>query len=61
MASDQWTPDDVQKVLTNPMYCLSDPPIISEGQWIAANAQMIRELGPEDYLRKLLDTLKESR
>lgn len=56
----EWTPDDVRKVLVNPANCLSKPPVISEGQWIEANARLIRELGPETYLRQLLDTVKES-
>jgi hypothetical protein len=59
MAKSDWTSDEVSKVLTNPMYCLSTPPIISEGQWIEANARLIREMGPEAYLRQLLDTIKE--
>ena len=54
-----WTSEDVRKVLANPMYCLSTPPVISEGQWIEANARLIRELGPEAYLRQLLDTMKQ--
>jgi hypothetical protein len=41
------------------MYCLSNPPVISEGQWIEANAKLIRDLGPEVYLRQLLDSIKE--
>jgi hypothetical protein len=42
-----------------PMYCLSTPPVISEGQWIEANAKLIRQFGPEVYLRQLLDTMKQ--
>ena len=59
MPNYDWTSEDVRKVLANPMYCLSTPPVISEGQWIEANARLIRELGPEAYLRQLLDTMKE--
>ena len=59
MPSDDWNSDDVRKVLINPMYCLSTPPVISEGQSIEANAKLIRELGPEVYLRQLLDTMKQ--
>jgi len=59
MPSDDWNSDGVRKVLINPMYCLSTPPVISEGQWIAANAKLIRGLGPEAYLRQLLDTMKQ--
>lgn len=59
MLQDEWTPEDVRRVLLNPRYCLSTPPVISEGQWIEANAKLIRELGPEVYLRQLLDIIKE--
>jgi hypothetical protein len=59
MANSEWASEDVRKVLINPMYCLSTPPVVSEGQWIEANARLIRELGPETYLRQLLDTIKE--
>jgi hypothetical protein len=59
MPSDDWNADDVRKVLVNPMYRLSTPPAISEGQWIVANAKLIRQLGPEVYLRQLLDTMKQ--
>jgi hypothetical protein len=47
MPNDKWTSENVRKVLANPMYCLSNPPVISEGQWIEANAKLIRDLGPE--------------
>ena len=59
MPNREWSSEDVRKVLINPMYCLSTPPVIGEGQWIEANARLIRELGPETYLRQLLDTIKE--
>jgi hypothetical protein len=49
----------MSKVLGNPMGCLSTPPVISEGKWIEANARLIREMGPEAYLRQLLNMLKE--
>jgi hypothetical protein len=53
-----WTPDDVQKMLMNPMYCLSEPPVVSEAQWIQAGVRIIEQIGPEKYLRALLDILK---
>ncbi|AXC09707.1 hypothetical protein ACPOL_0324 [Acidisarcina polymorpha] len=59
MPKNDWTSEDVRNILLNPKYCLSTPPVISEGQWIEANARLIRELGPEIYLRQLLDTMKE--
>jgi hypothetical protein len=58
MQSDDWNSDEAQKALTNPMYSLSTPPVISEGQWVEAIARLSRELGPEAYLRQLLDTMK---
>jgi hypothetical protein len=54
-----WTPDDVRKLLMNPMYCLSEPPVVSEAQWIQAGVRLIGEIGPEKYLRALLDILKD--
>jgi hypothetical protein len=60
MPSDEWNDDDVRKVLINPMYCLSTPPVISEGQCIEANAKLIHRLGPEVYLRELLDTMLDT-
>jgi hypothetical protein len=58
MAAD-WNENRVRRVLLNPGHCLGKAPAISEGQWIEANAKLIRELGPEAYLRQLLDVLKE--
>jgi hypothetical protein len=58
MPNRELSSEDVRKFLINPMYCLSTPPVIGERQWIEANARLIRELGPETYLRQLLDTIK---
>ena len=58
MADSTWTSEDLQKTLVNPYYCLSEPPVISEAQWIKASAQIIAEVGPENFLRALLDVLK---
>lgn len=33
-------------------------PLISEDDWIRANVGLIKELGPEAYLRNLLSILK---
>ncbi|MEV0430560.1 hypothetical protein [Micromonospora sp. NPDC050495] len=53
-------------MIGNPFYAVNiDPdlaiahdPIISEEEWVAANARLIDELGPEPYLRNLLAVLK---
>lgn len=55
-----WTPDDVQKILVNPIYCLAQPPVISEEQWITAGTRLIAEIGSENYLRALVAALKAS-
>jgi hypothetical protein len=47
-----WTPDHVQKVLMNPMCCLSEPPVVSEAQWIQDGVRLIGEIGPQNYLRR---------
>ena len=31
---------------------------IGEAEWIEANKQLLKELGPDAYLRRLLDVLK---
>ena len=41
-----------------PLYCLSEPPIVSENEWIKANAKMIRQMGEEIYLDTLLSVLR---
>ncbi len=42
MPSEDWNSKDERKDLINPIYCLSTPPVISERQWIEANAKPIR-------------------
>ena len=50
---------DIRDVLVNPYLCLSQPPTISEGQWIEANVELIATMGSAAYLRLLLDSLKK--
>src|SRR5262245_3943646 len=62
----QWTVDDVQRLVANPFYAitvhpmLSTPhePMYSREQWIAMNTRLITDLGPERYLRVLLEVLE---
>ena len=64
--SDERTPADISAMIVNPFYAIEfdstlavrHDPIISEDQWIAANVQLINELGSEPYLRNLLAILK---
>lgn len=54
-------------MLANPFYAIEiapslgapHDPLVPEDQWIAANVQTINEVGPEQWLRDLLDALKE--
>lgn len=57
-----WKPDDVLKILVNPIYTGMGPypSIITEEVWIQANIKAIKELGAEVYLHALLDVLHES-
>jgi hypothetical protein len=59
--------EDFQKACTDPMYCLKKvdelytqnrEPLVSEKYWINTNVNLINEMGPEKWLRLLLDNLK---
>jgi hypothetical protein len=55
--------DDVKEILVNPIYAGLPPlypPLVPEEQWIKVSARLIRELGPEAYLRAMLAALRES-
>jgi len=64
--SRDWTLADVTGIVGNPVYAINIAPVlaephpllISEEQWVAANAKLIADLGPEEYLRNLLSILK---
>jgi hypothetical protein len=63
---DDWTPGDLASMVANPFYAINiddgltlpHEPLISEDDWIKANVSLIKELGPETYLRNLLSILK---
>ena len=58
---DDWTPGDVASMIANPFYAITideglalpHEPMISEDDWVKANVDLIKELGPEPYLRNL--------
>lgn len=58
----EWTAEGVQAILMNPanagigLY----PRIVSDEQWIEANAAIIREVGATPYLRQLLAILRDT-
>lgn len=60
-------PDHLKQIISNPFYCLRSvsplfshdhDPIVSEADWIKAGAKLISDIGPEQYLRLMLDNLK---
>ncbi len=56
---EDWTSGDVASMVANPFYAaLPHEPLISEDGWVKANVGLIKELGPEAYLRNLLSLLK---
>jgi hypothetical protein len=64
--SDDWTAIKVVRVLINPIYAIEiaptlafeHEPMITEEEWIQANLRLLSEIGPEGYLRTLLNVLK---
>ncbi len=58
--------NDTQKILANPYYaividkelCKNHPTLLAEEDWVKANARLINEMGPENWLHRLLDVLK---
>ena len=56
----------MQAALINPYYAIDldgrlfepHPHTIDESSWVEANKQLLKELGPDAYLRRLLDVLK---
>jgi hypothetical protein len=58
--------DQLKQQLINPYYAINfDPdfatahaPIVSEAQWVKANIRLIDELGPEEWLKRMLTALK---
>jgi hypothetical protein len=62
----KWVASDIVRLLINPIYAIEiDPPLavpheplVSEEDWIAVNLRYIAEVGPEAFLRTLIDVLK---
>jgi hypothetical protein len=58
MTQDRWTPEAVSRILINPRYVLTNPQVVTDEQWIQANAKLMRDMGPETYLATLLSILR---
>ena len=61
-----WKPEDMRRILMNPLYAITvspafstpHPPMVTKDQWVSVNANMIKEMGAERWLRALLDILE---
>jgi hypothetical protein len=60
MAQEPWTAERVREMMTNPIYCLSEPAIVAEDVWVAAGVKLIREIGAEKYLHMVLSNLRQT-
>lgn len=57
--------NDLREMLANPYYAVviskalseEHEPLVSEEDWVKANAKLIEEIGSEEWLQRLLDTL----
>jgi hypothetical protein len=54
--------DDVKKILSNPVYAGLEPypSIVPDETWIEANAHRVREEGPAEAVRSILDAFQET-
>lgn len=58
--------NNLKKMLANPYYAIviaksvseDHEPLIAEEDWVKANAKLIQEVGAEEWLHRLLETLK---
>ena len=58
--------NNLEDTLSDPFYAITidkrfseeHEPIVKEKDWIKANAKLIEEIGPEEWLLRLLDTLR---
>jgi hypothetical protein len=62
----QFTEDNLQRIIINPFYAITvapqltgehEPPM-GEAEWVRANASLMKEMGTERWLRRLLDVLE---
>jgi len=61
MTKKRWTPDDVRKMLTNPVYTGVGPypAIIEEETWLKSNVRLIEETGARDVIESILARFRE--
>lgn len=57
---------NIEKILCNPFYatnidinlCIKHKSLISKKEWIQKNVKLIKKLGEEKYLKRLLEVLQ---
>jgi len=61
MTKKRWTPDDVRKMLTNPVYTGVGPypAVIEEETWLKCNVRLIEETGTRDVVESILARFQE--
>lgn len=61
MTKKRWTPDDVQKMLTNPVYAGVGPcpAIVEEEVWLESNVRLIEEIGARAVIESVLARFRE--
>jgi hypothetical protein len=61
------TENDVIATVANPIYAITihpdlfgevTQPLVAKDRWVQANARLIEQMGPEQYLRRLLAVLE---
>lgn len=67
MKNDKFTSKDLEKILSNPFYCLDQihpifavrhKKLIDKKQWISVSEKLIKEIGVKKWLKRLLENLE---
>jgi hypothetical protein len=56
----EWTPEDVRKVLMNPVNAMGPKPAVFREQWITAQCKLVGELGKRQYFAALFGIIDET-
>ena len=55
-----WTEQALLEILLNPIYTMGSKPIVPDSQWIAAQKELLEEVGEQAYLEQLLRVIKST-
>ena len=56
----EWTPEDVRKVLLNPVHAMGPNPTVPAEKWVTAQTMLLREMGKRQYFHALLEVVTET-